>query len=62
MTIELCAPLSTESVSSKSQVEALTRAYAELVMARWQQVYASLAWGKLTRMLRKAAPYMQGED
>lgn len=60
VTIELCAPLTTGSGSSEAQVEALTRAYAKLVMERWPQVYPGLAWGNLARWLRKASPDNRG--
>jgi lauroyl/myristoyl acyltransferase len=48
---DTCSPLERGGGSAQAQIERLTRAYAELVVARWPQVYHCLAWGHLARLL-----------
>jgi hypothetical protein len=48
---DICPPLERGGGSAQAQIERLTRAYAELVVARWPQVYHCLAWGHLARLL-----------
>jgi fatty-acyl-CoA synthase len=48
---DICAPLDRGAGSAQAQIERLTRAYAELVVARWPQVYHCQAWGNLARRL-----------
>jgi acyl-CoA synthetase (AMP-forming)/AMP-acid ligase II/acyl carrier protein len=53
--IEVCPPLTAGGSSTQEQIDALTGAYAELVVARWPQIYHSLAWGNLARWLDRTA-------
>lgn len=55
ITIEVCPPLSAPPGSYQDRVATLTRAYAELVVARWPQVFPSHSWGSLATWLRKLA-------
>lgn len=48
---DICAPLDRGAGSAQAQIERLTRAYAELVVARWPQVYHCQVWGNLARRL-----------
>lgn len=48
---DFCTPLDRGTGSAQAQIERLTLAYAELVVARWPQVYHCLAWGNLARRL-----------
>lgn len=49
--IEVCPPLARTGGAAQAQIERLTRAYADLVVARWPNVYASLEWDNLARWL-----------
>ena len=53
--IQVCPPLERGAGSTAAQVERLTRAYAELVVARWPQVYHCLSWGNLATWLNRLA-------
>lgn len=58
--IEVCPPLARGDGAAQAQIERLTRAYADLVVARWPQVYASLTWENLARWLGHTQPHADG--
>lgn len=58
--IEVCPPLARGDGAAQAQIERLTRAYADLVVARWPHVYASLTWENLARWLVRTQPRGDG--
>lgn len=60
VTIEVCPPLARGDGAAQAQIERLTRAYADLVVARWPHVCASLEWDNLARWLARTQPHADG--